>query len=145
LAVRLRLRRMGRKKQPYYRIVAIDSRSARNGKYLENIGTYNPRHDAAGLDIREERAVYWLDRGAKPSETVNNLFKRQGILLRRHLQRLGADDLKIQEATQQWQGLQAEKQKRREAVKAQRKSKAKDTATEPPEAAAPVVTEESGA
>ena len=138
MAVRLRLHRMGKKKQPYYRIVAIDSRTARDGKYLESLGTYNPRTEPTTLQIVEERALYWLDRGAKPSDTVQTLLSRQGILLRRHLKSLGADETKLHEETQKWEALQVDKQKRREAVKAQHKlkAKAKPAETAPVESAA---------
>ena len=125
MAVRLRLRRMGKKKQPFYRIVAIDSRAARDGKYIESLGTYNPRRDPVALQLTEARALYWLDQGAKPSETVYSLLKRKGVLLRRHLKGLGADETRIQEETQKWEATQVDKQKRREAAKAQRKIKAK--------------------
>ena len=99
MAVRLRLRRMGKKKQPFYRIVAIDSRAARNGKYIESLGTYNPRREPVDLQLTEDRMLYWLDQGAKPSETVYGLLKRKGILLRRHFKGLGADETRILEET----------------------------------------------
>lgn len=143
MAVSLRLRRMGKKKQPYYRIVAIDSRAARDGKYLESIGTYNPRSDPMRVQIVEERAHYWLDQGAKLSNTVHSLLRRQGILLRRHLKSLGTDDAKVHEEIQKWEALQSDKQKRQEALKAQRKLKAKTTALateESPPATAPEAT-----
>ena len=62
MAVHIRLRRMGKKKQPFYRIVAIDSRVARDGKYLDNIGTYNPRLEPAAVQLNSERVVYWLSK-----------------------------------------------------------------------------------
>ena len=130
MAVRLRLRRMGKKKQPYYRIVAIDSRSARGGKYLDNLGTYNPRSEPMTLQIIEERALYWLNQGAKPSDTVRTLLSRKGILLRRHLKNRGADDAKIHEEMQKLEALQADKQRRHQAARAQRKLKAKEKPTE---------------
>lgn len=136
MAVRLRLRRMGKKKQPFYRIVAIDSRSARDGKYIESLGTYDPRRASMALQLTEERALYWLEQGAKPSETVYGLLKRKGILLRRHLKARGADEARILEETQKWEAAQADRQKRLEAAKAQRKMKAKakpaEAATEKP-------------
>jgi small subunit ribosomal protein S16 len=136
LAVRLRLRRMGKKKQPTYRIVAIDSRAARDGKYIENLGTYDPRQEPAKVELVEERTQYWLDQGAKPSDTVYGLLQRKGVLLRRHLQGLGAEDVKVQEEVQKWAVAQADKLTRHEAVKAQRKVKAKATTTTTPEPAA---------
>ena len=147
MAVRLRLKRMGKKKQPTYRIVAIDSRAARDGKYIENLGTYDPRQEPAKVQLVEARALYWLDQGAQPSDTVYGLLQRKGVLLRRHLKGLGAEDAKVQEEMQKWEMMQADKLKRREAVKAQRKVKAKATTTTPepaaiePVAAEPVQTE----
>ena len=80
MAVKLRLTRMGKKKQPTYRVVAIDSRTKRDGEYLEKIGTYNPHTDPATLNIDEEVAMKWLKTGAIPSDTVRNLFKEAGIM-----------------------------------------------------------------
>jgi len=125
LAVHLRLRRMGKKKQPFYRVVAIDSRVARDGKYLENLGTYNPRTEPAAVTINSARAFYWLSQGAKPSDTVHSLFRRQGIMMRWHLQKLGLDEAKIGEEMQKWEALQAEKQKRQEARREQKKQQRK--------------------
>lgn len=139
MSVHLRLRRMGKKKQPHYRIVAIDSRVARDGKYLDNVGTYNPRTEPAAVMINNDRAFYWLAQGAKPSDTVHGLFQRQGIMLRWHLQKLGMDEAKIGEELQKWQALQVEKQKRQEALREQRKQKRKAkkaAAAAPKEAAA---------
>lgn len=135
MAVRIRLRRMGKTKQPCYRIVAIDSRTARDGKYLESIGTYNPRTDPMSLQILEDRALYWLGQGAKPSNTVHSLFKRKGILLRRHLKSLGADDAKIHEETQKWEALQSDRHKRRKTLRIQRKLKARPGESAAPESA----------
>jgi small subunit ribosomal protein S16 len=137
LAVRLRLRRMGKKKQPFYRIVAIDSRAARDGKYIESLGTYDPRQEPAKVQLVEARAQYWLDQGAKPSDTVYGLLQRKGLLLRRHLTGLGAEDAKVQEEMQKWETAQADKLKRREAAKAQRQVKAKAATPEPAAAAEP--------
>jgi len=125
LAVHLRLSRMGKKKQPFYRIVAIDSRVARDGKYLENLGTYNPRTEPAAVMINNERAFYWLSKGAKPSDTVHNLLRQQGIMMRWHMQKLGMDEAKIGEEMTKWEALQAEKQKGREARREQKKQQRK--------------------
>ena len=78
MAVRLRLMRMGKKKQPTYRVVAADSRSPRNGRFIEIIGTYQPRLDPSVIKIDNERAVHWLQNGAQPSETVQKLLKISG-------------------------------------------------------------------
>ena len=78
MAVKLRLTRMGAKKAPFYRIVAIDERKARDGQYLENVGTYNPATEE--LNIKSDRALYWLGVGAQPTDTVRTLLKRQEII-----------------------------------------------------------------
>lgn len=125
MAVSIRLRRMGKKKQPFYRIVAIDSRVARDGKYLDNIGTYNPRMEPAAVQLDSERVAYWLSKGAKPSDTVRSLLRRQGLLMRLHLQKLGMDEAQISEAMKQWEAQQAERQKRQEALREQKKRQRK--------------------
>jgi small subunit ribosomal protein S16 len=89
--VRIRLRRVGRKKAPVYRIVVADSQSPRDGKFIEIIGQYAPRDSQGGLKVNEERANYWLGVGAQPSDTVRSLLRRAGVLKRRHEQRLGIE------------------------------------------------------
>ncbi|AZV42245.1 30S ribosomal protein S16 [Peribacillus asahii] len=84
MAVKIRLKRMGAKKSPFYRIVAADSRSPRDGRYIEVIGTYNPVAEPAKVEINEELALKWLQDGAKPSDTVRNLFSNQGIMEKFH-------------------------------------------------------------
>ena len=78
--VKIRLKRMGMKKQPFYRLVVIDSRSARDGRAIEEIGYYNPMTQPAELKIDEERAKYWIANGAQPTDTVRGLLKKGGIL-----------------------------------------------------------------
>jgi len=78
VAVKLRLMRMGKKKQPTYRVVAADSRSPRDGRFIESFGTYFPRQDPPGVDIDNERAVDWLRKGAQPTETVQRLLRQSG-------------------------------------------------------------------
>ena len=78
MAVKLRLMRMGKKKQPTYRVVAADARSPRNGRFIEIIGTYEPRQDPSVIKIDNERAVHWLQHGAQPTERVAKLLKISG-------------------------------------------------------------------
>ena len=78
MAVKLRLMRMGKKKQPTYRVVAADSRSPRNGRFIEILGTYQPRLEPTGVLIDNEKAVKWLRVGAQPTETVERLLKSSG-------------------------------------------------------------------
>ena len=79
MAVKIRLRRMGQKKAPYYRIVVADSRSPRDGRCIEEIGTYDPSTDPSTYRIDEEKAKKWLSQGAVPTEVVGKLFKIAGI------------------------------------------------------------------
>ena len=79
MAVKIRLRRMGQKKAPYYRIVVADSRSPRDGRCIEEIGTYDPNNDPSTYQIDEEKAKKWLNNGAQPTEVVGKLFKLAGI------------------------------------------------------------------
>lgn len=84
MAVRLRMKRMGSKQKPYYRIVAADSRSPRDGRIIEQIGSYNPVADPKELHIDEDLALKWLHNGAQPSDTVKNLLASQGIMQKFH-------------------------------------------------------------
>lgn len=80
MAVHLRLTRMGRHKRPFYRVVAVDSRSRRDGKYIEIVGTYDPLQDPAVTNLKSDRVLDWLHKGAQPSVTVRTLLRRSGIL-----------------------------------------------------------------
>jgi small subunit ribosomal protein S16 len=90
MAVSIRLRRAGRKKAPMYRIVVADSRMPRDGKFIEVIGQYAPRTGEKAVTLNADRANYWLDNGAQPSDTVRSLLRKAGVLKARHEQRLAA-------------------------------------------------------
>ena len=79
MAVKIRLKRMGKKKAPFYRIVVADSRSPRDGRFIEEIGTHDPNRDPSVFDFNEEAAKKWLSNGAQPTETVGKLLKSAGI------------------------------------------------------------------
>lgn len=79
MAVKIRLRRMGQKKNPFYRIVVADSRSPRDGKCIEEIGTYDPTKDPSEYHVNEELAKKWLGNGAQPTQAVERIFKKAGI------------------------------------------------------------------
>lgn len=85
MAVRIRLRRTGAKKQASYRVIVADARSPRDGRFLENIGHYNPRTDPPTIEINEERARYWLSQGAQPSDAVARLLEKEGLITGRKL------------------------------------------------------------
>ena len=80
MAVKIRLRRMGSKKAPFYRVVVADSRTPRDGKFIEEIGTYNPLKDPAEIIIDNEAAARWLANGAQPTDTVRALLKKSGAI-----------------------------------------------------------------
>ena len=79
MAVKIRLRRMGQKKNPFYRIIVADSRSPRNGRFIEEIGTYDPNTDPSTFNVDEELEKKWLENGAQPTEVVGKIFKLAGI------------------------------------------------------------------
>lgn len=80
MAVKIRLKRIGRKKRPFYRIVVADSRSPRDGRMIESIGVYQPLSDPAHIKVEEDRALHWLQQGAKPTETVAKILSDLGIM-----------------------------------------------------------------
>ncbi len=84
MAVRIRLKRMGAKKSPFYRVVVSDSRSPRDGRFVEEIGTYNPLVEPAQIVIKEDRALYWLQTGAQPSDSARYLLHQLGIMKKAH-------------------------------------------------------------
>ena len=79
MAVKIRLARHGAKKKPFYRIVVADSEHPRDGRFLENVGTYDPLIDPAKITLKSDRVKYWIDQGAKPSDTVKSLLKQEGF------------------------------------------------------------------
>ena len=80
MAVKIRLRRMGAKKAPFYRVIVADERSPRDGKFIDEIGYYNPLKNPAEVKIDAEKAQKWIDNGAQPTETVKSLLKKNGIV-----------------------------------------------------------------
>lgn len=136
MAVKLRLRKMGKKKQPIYKVVAADSRSPRDGKFIEAIGLYNPKTNPATVDIKEERALYWLGVGAQPTDTVKNLLSNQGIILKRELKKNGLSEEQISAKLDDWKkikeaNLASSLKKKSEKAKAKKASaEKKDSETE---------------
>ncbi len=96
MAVKIRLRREGRKKTPMYRIVVADSQSPRDGRFIEVLGQYQPRRSGENaISLQAERVNYWLDNGAQPTDTVRSLLRRAGVLKSRHEARLAAKGVTI--------------------------------------------------
>jgi small subunit ribosomal protein S16 len=79
MAVKLRLKRMGAKQKPFYRIIVADSRSPRDGRFIETVGTYDPVKADNNISIKEDRVAYWLDNGAQPTDTVKSILSKSGV------------------------------------------------------------------
>lgn len=86
MATVIRLQRHGRKSAPFYRIVVTDRRAPRDGRFIEKLGTYNPMTNPATIDLNFERALYWVNVGAQPSDTVRSILSKEGVMLMKHLQ-----------------------------------------------------------
>jgi len=120
---------MGKKKQPVYKVVAADSRSPRDGKFLEAIGLYNPKSNPALVDINEQRALYWLGVGAQPTETVRSILSQQGILLKKELLKKKLSEEEIANKISDWQKLkEAKKSSVKKTEKLSKKAAAKKAA-----------------
>lgn len=119
MAVKIRLKRMGRRKRPFYRVVVMDSRSRRNGREIENLGWFDPLQGKNTAKVDQERAIYWLQQGAQPTDTVKNIFQRLGVSYRWHLVRAGKSETEIQAAIETWQ---AEREQRLAALQASKKA-----------------------
>lgn len=91
MAIAIRLRRMGRKRKPFYRMIIADERNPRQGKFIDDLGYYDPMQDPAQVQINEEKALMWLKNGAKPTDTVRNLLSKAGILENFHTEVNSAD------------------------------------------------------
>lgn len=115
--VKLRLKRMGRKKRPLYAIVATDSRSRRDGRFIEDLGRYNPIPEPADVTLKEERILAWLHNGAEPTDTVRAILSAKGILLRLHLQRKGKSEEEIEAELTKWKNNREANRKLKVTVK----------------------------
>ena len=139
MAVKLRLKRMGKKKQPIYKIVVADARSPRDGKFLEALGLYNPLTKPHTVDVKEDRILYWLSNGAQPTNTVKSLLREKGIILKNDLIKRGLDAEKIESELAEWQKLKeasATSKGKKQKISRKAKSKAEESkdsvATEEP-------------
>ena len=131
MATKIRLQRHGRKSYAFYQIVVADSRAPRDGKFIERIGSYNPNTNPATVDLNFERALYWLQVGAQPTDTTRNILSREGVCLKKHLLegvKKGAfDEATAENKFQAWlknkqASVQAVKDKDSEAAKAAEKA-----------------------
>ncbi len=129
MATKIRLQRGGRKDYAFYSIVIADARAPRDGRFTEKIGTYNPNTNPATVDLNFDRALYWLEVGAQPTDTVRNIFSREGVLLMKHLRggvKKGAfDETTAQKKFDAWK---ADKQKGLDKVREEEAKAKKDAA-----------------
>lgn len=130
---------MGKKKRPFYRIVAADSRASRDGRFIEMVGTYDPVATPHKVEYKEDRVFYWLSNGAQPTDTVKSLLRGKGLWLKWTLVKQGADESKIASELAAWEKSQVEKEQRlaeKEAQEAKEKQKKKEAEAKEAEAAA---------
>ncbi len=130
MATKIRLQRHGRKGYAYYHIVIADSRAPRDGKFIERIGSYNPNTNPATVDLNFERALYWVNVGAQPTDTVRNILSGEGVMLMKHLQggiKKGAfDEAEAQKRFDAWKATKTRTlDKTKEQVAAEKAAKAK--------------------
>ena len=142
MSVKLRMRRMGTKKRPFWRIIAIDTRNSRDGRFIEILGHYNPMVDPPQLKVDDDRVYHWLDRGAIPSEKVRTLLKKLGLMERWRLMRTGVTiqelDAKIAERrVKQPKAVEGKEKKKRPSKKKTAKAAAAKEAEKKAEPAAP--------
>jgi small subunit ribosomal protein S16 len=132
MATKIRLQRFGRKGYAYYQIVIADSRSPRDGRFIERVGSYNPNTNPATIDLDFDRALYWLQVGAQPTDTIRTILSREGVLIKKHLLegvKKGAfDEAAAETKFQAWlkskqQASQSLKDKNRETAKAETKAR----------------------
>ena len=129
MATKIRLQRGGRKSYAFYRIVIADSRAPRDGRFTEKIGTYNPNTNPATVDVDFDRALYWVEVGAQPTDTVRNILKSEGVYLMKHL-RGGVKKGAFDEAAAQakFEAWKADKQKTNDAIRQKEEQSKKDAA-----------------
>ena len=125
MATKIRLQRRGRKDYPFYQIVIADSRAPRDGKFIEKVGSYNPNTNPATITLDFDRALYWLQCGAQPTDTTRNILSSEGVLLKKHL--LGGvakGAFSAEEAEKKFQAWKDSKEKTDEALKNKNATKA---------------------
>ena len=116
MATKIRLKRIGRRNRPFYRLIVIDSRKKRDGAAIEQVGWYNPIADENSYDINGDRILHWLGEGAIPSDAVKKIMRQEGLSLRWHLMQQGVDEKEIEKEMKKWK-------LNRENVVADRKAK----------------------
>ena len=118
MATKIRLKRIGRRNRPFYRMVLIDSRKKRDGAAIEQLGWYNPISDEKDCELKSERIIHWLNKGAQPSKAAKKLIKNKGISFEWHLMKSGADEKEIQKQLKKRDlDMAAAKRKRKKVVR----------------------------
>lgn len=135
MSTKIRLTRLGAMKRPFYRLVVVDSRKRRDGRYIENLGTYNPIPAVAETTFKEDRILYWLGEGAELTETAENLVRRAGILEKHRLLASGVSADQLEEKLAEWKARQP-KASEAKLSRAEKKAKKKTDARAAVEAAA---------
>ncbi len=133
--VKIRLRRKGRIHKPFYDIVAVDSRTRRDGAFIERLGYFNPHTQPSTIEIDPDRTIYWLNVGAQPTQTVSKILSYRGIFLRRHLAFKGKNQFEIEEAVENHNKVVTDRYFRRKELRKKReeqKAKAEEQAQKSP-------------
>ena len=126
MATKIRLKRIGRRNKPFYRLIVIDSRKRRDGASIEQIGWYNPIDPKHSYEIMDDRILYWLGEGAIPSNAVKKIMKRDGLALRWHLMQQGVDEKEIEIEIKKWELNREDTLASREAKEAEKLEKKKE-------------------
>lgn len=133
--VKLRLKRAGKKKKPVYKVVAADARSPRDGRFIEEIGFYDPNFEPVKLSVKYNRVQYWLKSGAKPTLTVYNLLKNDGIIYRMYLEKKAKTPDEIEYEMEKFRTTRKDKlakaKDKKEKLKAKKKEKSKEVQAAP--------------
>jgi len=126
LATKIRLKRIGRRNRPFYRLIVIDSRKKRDGAAIEQVGWYNPIADENSYDIKGDRVLHWLGEGAIPSDAVKKIMRQEGLSLRWHLMQQGVDEKEIEKEMKKWELNRENVLADRQAKKAEKLLKKKE-------------------
>ena len=126
MATKIRLKRIGRRNRPFYRLIVIDSRKKRDGAAIEQVGWYNPIADENSYEIKNDRVLHWLGEGAIPSDAVKKIMRQEGLSLRWHLMQQGVDEKEIEKEMKKWELNRENVLADREAKKAEKLLKKKE-------------------
>ena len=126
METKIRLKRIGRRNRPFYRLIVIDSRKKRDGAAIEQVGWYNPIADKNSYDIKGDRVLHWLGEGAIPSDAVKKIMRQEGLSLRWHLMQQGVDEKEIEKEMKKWELNRENVLADREAKKAEKLLKKKE-------------------